>query len=130
MTLMHTNPMAKVSKGTRRPVTAKTGDYTLTKGESGGIFTTEGAAGAVNFTLPAPEAGLNYLLYCAEDQTLTLTPNALDNLIVFNNVAADAVAFSTTSEKAGGAFYVFSDGVKWMAMEMIHDAQTAVVTSA
>ena len=129
MTLMHTNPMAKVPKGTRRPVTAKTGDYTLTKGESGGIFTTEGAGGAVNFTLPAPESGLNYLLYCAEDQTLTLTPDAVDTLIVFNDVAADSLAFSTASEKAGGAIYVFSDGVKWMAMEMIHDGQTAVIVT-
>ena len=129
MTLMHTNPMAKVPKGTRRPVTAKTTDYTLTKGESGGIFTTEGAAGAVNFTLPAPEVGLNYLLYCAEDQTLTLTSDTVDTLIVFNDVAADSVAFSTSAEKVGGAFFVFSDGAKWMVSESIHDGQTAVVAT-
>ena len=129
MTIQHTNPSAKVPLGTRKPVTAKTGNYTLTKGESGGIFTTEGAAGAVNFTLPAAELGLNYLIYAAEDQTVTLTSDTVDTLIVFNDVAADSVAFSTSAEKVGGAFFVFSDGAKWMVSESIHDGQTAVVAT-
>ena len=129
MSIKNTNPSAKVPLGTRKPVTAKTSDYTLTKGESGGIFTTEGAAGNVNFTLPAPEAGLNYLIYAAEDFNVTLTSDTVDTLIVFNDVAADSVAFSTSAEKVGGAFFVFSDGAKWMVSESIHDGQTAVVAT-
>lgn len=50
--------------------TAKTADYTVTSGETGKTFTTDGAAGTVIFTLPAAAAGLRYTFIVMETQIL------------------------------------------------------------
>ena len=114
-----TNPQA--SLGELRTVTAKTSDYTVTAVESGTIFTTEGAGGAVNFTLPSQGAGLHFWFMNAENQNMTITSDTADTLVTFNDVAADSIAFSTSNEKVGGAAFVFSDGTKWMAMLHTYD---------
>ena len=116
--------------GGLKTVTAKTSDYTVTAAESGTIFTTEGAGGAVNFTLPSQGAGLHYWFTNAEDQNMTITADTADTMVTFNDVAADSVAFSTSSEKVGGAAFVFSDGSKWMVQLMTYDGADQAVTIA
>ena len=111
------------------PVVAKTGDYTVTAAESGTIFTTTGATGAVTFTLPSKAAGLHYWFFNTVDQNMTVAPDAVDTMVTFNDAAADSVAVSTSSEKIGGAFHVFCDGTKWCAMNASGGANTVTVAT-
>lgn len=114
----------------RRTVTAKTADYTLTAADSGGVFTTTGAAGAVNFTLPAvaTSTGFEYTFANTADQNITITAPA-GTLVAFNNAAATSIAFSTASEKIGAAVKVVCDGAKWVAQVMLA-AETQTPTIA
>jgi len=123
-----TKPQA--SLGVLKTVTAKTSDYTVTAVESGTIFTTEGAGGAVNFTLPSQGAGLHFWFTNAEDQNMLITADTADTMLTFNDLAADSVGFSTSSEKIGGAAFVFSDGTKWMVQLMTYDGTDQAVTVA
>jgi hypothetical protein len=103
----------------RRNVLAKTADYVVLGTEPAGtVFTTRGAAGAVNFTLPqaTPQrAGLWYRFKNAVDQNLTVTATPADSLIVFNDLTADSIALSTAGQKIGGEIEVFCDGTSWFA---------------
>jgi len=111
---------------------AKTTAYTVTVEDSGTFFTTEGATAAVTFTLPAPTAtdadGAIYFFYNAEDVNMVVTSGTADLMIAINDVAADSVAFQTTSLKAGGAFMVVGDGAKWFAL-VLSDGNTVTVAS-
>lgn len=125
--IFHTNPSARPVLGQRRTVTAKTGNYTITEGETGAIFTTEGAAGEVVFTLPAVAAGLEYTVYSAESQNLVLAAPTADTMIAFNDVAATQVSLVTANMLAGGGFRVWSDGAKWMVAPIVDPAATVTV---
>jgi len=94
-------------------VVAKTASYTVLATESGTVFTTSGSAGAVVFTLPTAAAGLCYWFINAADQDMTITSTPADKFVLFNDVAADSIAFSTASEKVGGGVFVVSDGTNW-----------------
>ena len=96
-------------------VVAKTADYTVLAKETGTLFTTEGATGAVTFTLPTIADGLSYKFINAEDVDMTVTGTA-NLMVAFNDAEATSVAFSTDSAKVGGWVEVVSDGTKWMAM--------------
>jgi len=73
---------------------AKTGNYTVTDVESGSFFTNEGAAGTVNFTLPAAASpnpsALVYVFYIQAAQTLTVTAGAGDTIRLAGSVSAAA----------------------------------------
>lgn len=114
----------------QRTVTAKTASYTLTAADSGGVFTTTGAAGAIVFTLPAvaTSTGYEYTFLNTVDQNMTITAPA-GTLVVFNNAAATSIAFSTLSEKIGAAVKVTCDGAKWIAQVML-GAETQTPTIA
>lgn len=90
--------------GPHAGVSIKTADYTLTVADHGKLFSTEGAAGAVNFTLPATASlpqGWWAEFYNGADQNMTVTLGTADTGIGFNDIAIDSIAFSTASEKAG-----------------------------
>lgn len=108
-------------------IAAKTANYTVLATESGTIFTTAGAAGAVVFTLPAPALGLQYLFISAVDQDMTVNANAANKMITFNDVDADGVVFSTAGNKIGSSVWVFSDATMWYALPM--GANTMTVTT-
>jgi len=101
-----------------RNVTAKAVDYTVKAEESGTLFTTEGATAAVNFTLPANADGLEFWFIAAEDVEIMVTAGDVDTLVTHNDVAADTVAFTTSSEHVGSGFICISDGSKWMVFTM------------
>lgn len=114
----------------RVKLTAKTGDYTVVEADSGTWFTTEGAAGNVNFTLPTSlKDGLIYHFIAAEDYILKVTA-AANTMILYNDVAATSIAFATASEKVGGSFTVICDGTKYMVFVGLADkAQTLTTTT-
>lgn len=110
----------------------KTADYTVTAADSGTIFHTAGATAAVNFTLPAISAGpFRFAFLVGADQNLTVTAATADTIITFNDVAADSVAFSTSSEKIGGSIEVFCDGTYLYALpHLASEAQTVTIATA
>lgn len=97
---------------------AKAADYTVlgTVVDNNCVFTTLGGAGAINFTLPTVAKGLRFGFFNQVDQNMTITAAAGDIMVVFNDLAADSIAFSTASEKIGAYVEVFSDtaGTKWL----------------
>jgi len=117
--------------GQRRKVITHASTATLLVGESGSMITTEGSAGAVTLTLPAvaSSTGVHYWFVNAEDQNMIIAAPA-DTMVTFNDVAADSVAFSTSSEKVGGAAFAYCDGSKWMMQLMTYDGADQAVTVA
>lgn len=115
--------------GIKKPVTAKAASYSVTAAESGTVFTTTGATGAVTFTLPAKSEGLHYWFYNVADQDMIVAPDAVDTMVAFNDAAADSVATSTANEQIGGAFFVICDGTKWLAMNVSAGANTVTVAT-
>jgi len=105
-------------------ITAKATNYTVTAAETGTIFTTAGASGAVQFTLPTAADGLYYLFVNAVNQNMTITYGTGDKIITFNDAAADSVAFSTTNEKIGAVALAFSDGTNWYVINLSPNTAT------
>lgn len=105
-----------------RKVVAKTGDYTVLEADNGTMFTTTGATGAVEFTLPATaKLGLHYRFYNTVDQNLTVTAGTADTMVALNDTAADSVALSTAAHKTGSGFDVIGDGSKWLVIPLLAD---------
>lgn len=114
-------------------IVAKTAAYTVKPEESGTFFTTLGATTAITFTLPAVSDGPWYFrFYSAADVTMTVAAAVAGTMLAFNDLTADAIAFSTASEKIGGAVEVFCDGTWVYASLLLGDGryQTATITSA
>jgi hypothetical protein len=106
---------------------------TLTKYDSGTIFHTAGATATVASTLPQiAEGPFYFLIINGADQDLTITAAAADTIITYNDIAADSVAFSTSSEKVGGALEVFCDGTSLYVLPRFADGryQTATIVTA
>jgi hypothetical protein len=107
-------------------IVAKTAAYTVKASESGTVFTTTGATGAVVFTLPAATDGpfhFTFINGAAQDMTVAGT-----SIITYNNAAAASVAFTTGSEEIGGSVEAWSDGVStFVAARIASEAQTATV---
>ncbi len=113
-------------------IVAKTSAYTITSSDFGTVFTTREASGAVTFTLPAAASTNNgewVLFINVADQDLTVRGTA-GELVVFNDLTADAIAFDQGSELIGGAFLAISDGTSWTVVPIATDTQTITVTSA
>lgn len=120
--------------GNRHPyprVVAKTTSYTVTAADRGTLFTNQGAAGAVTFTLPTIARGLYYSFFVEADQNVIVASAVGDIMVVFNDATADSVAFQTAGEKIGSSVTVFAnaDGTKWLA-EVHLAAETVTPTIA
>lgn len=102
-----------------RNIIPKTGDYTVVAADNGTLFTTLGASGDVEFTLPAitNSKGQRYGFYCASDNELKVSSAAANDLITFNNLTASSVAITTATEHIGGMIEVIGvDNNKWLVM--------------
>ena len=111
------NDFAGVRNGTWKDVVAKTANYTVTTADVDTLFTNRGAAGAVTFTLPAnARKGLRFGFFIVADQNVTVTAGTADTMVVFNDNAADSIAFSTASEKVGAMIEVIGDGTGWLTL--------------
>lgn len=97
-------------------VIAKTADYTVLAADNNTLFTTRGAVGAVNFTLPTLARGLRFRFFNEAGQNMTVTSVVADTLVAFNDLAADSIAFSTANELIGGSIEVIAndDASKWL----------------
>jgi len=113
--------------GLQDNVLAKTADYTVVMpGDSGKLLTTRGATAAVVFLLPAPATGLSGAeveFFNAVDQAMTVSGTA-DKIISFNDVDADAVVFSTSSEKYGASVRAKCDGTSWLVQKLCGNTMT------
>lgn len=92
----------------RKPLAIKTANYTLTKADmEGGVFTNEGAAGAVVFALPAAEVGMRARFYCATAQEIRLDPNGTETIVLP----------STNAQGAAGKYLTFDAIGEWIEVE-------------
>ena len=107
------------------------GTSNLTIGQSGSMISTEGAGGAITFTLPAvaTSAGVHYWFQNAENQNMIITAPA-NLMTTFNDITATSVSFATSSEKVGGGAFAICDGAKWHVQLMTYDGADQLVTVA
>lgn len=114
-----------------KQVLAKTDNYTVLAADNNTIFTNQGASAAVTFTLPTLAKGLRYRFFAEAAQNVHVVSATSDNLVVFNDAAADSINMNTSNEIVGAAVEVFAnaDGTKWLIFEMVHDGQTLVVAT-
>jgi hypothetical protein len=112
-------------------VVAKTAAYTVKASESGTIFTTTGAAGAVTFTLPAISDGpYVFKFFVGADQDMTIASATADTMVTFNDLEADSLAFSTAGEKIGGNALVVCDGTTLFCLHrMNQEGQTVTIAT-
>lgn len=97
---------------TERSVTARTADLALTHSNSFGVYTNEGAAGTVNFTLPTAAAGMEYEFYVLAAQTLQITAAAGDTIRIGANVTA--TAGNVTNNVIGGYLKIIAlNATEW-----------------
>jgi hypothetical protein len=84
----------------------KTASYTIdpNRDQQGTLFTNYGASGGVTFTLPTPGRSLwlrQYYFVSLTDDDVTVATPVADTGITFNELDADSVAASTSSQKIG-----------------------------
>lgn len=115
--------------GWRGPV-AKATDYTLVEADSGTIFTTLGAAGTVNFTLPTTiKKGFRAKFFSEAAGAMTITAPA-NSMVVFNDITATSVSFATANEIVGACCEIIanSDQTKYLFINHLGaEAQTITV---
>lgn len=113
-------------------VAAKTASYTVKSSESGTIFTTTGATGAINFTLPAISDGPFWFKFVnGAAQNMTVTSAVADTIITFNDLEADSVAFSQANEIIGGMILAICDGTSLFVLPVLAKAsQTIAIVTA
>lgn len=122
-----------MSRGVYEQIEAKTADYQVKKDDLGKLFTNRGATAAVNFTLPKKAellAGWNCRFFVVADYGVTVTAGDADTLVVFNDAAADSIAFSTTSEIIGAGVEVIYDGTGWLCFVTAGETQTPTIVTA
>ena len=112
----------------------KTAAYTVTAKESGTVFVTTGATAAVAFTLPAIDSSRPWVFtfISGADVDMTVATATADTMVVYNDLTADSIAFSTSSEKIGGVIDIWSDGVSVFGAVRSADPryQTATIATA
>ncbi len=123
----------------RPRVVAKTADYTIKPAfdRPDTCFTNMGATGAVVFTLPTPTRqllGVSYYFRGIADQDVTVATAVADTMITLNDVAADSVGATTTSEQIGsyiGAQCIesASNTYKWVVNGLAVGHTYSVVTA-
>jgi hypothetical protein len=126
-------PLYGLARSEFPTVIALTASATQALDQHGVWFTNRGASGAVVLTLP-PVTGLPVgfggRLTIVADQTVTIASNgSLDNIIGFNDAAADSIAFSTAAEKLGNTVEWCWDGTSWLLAVSLA-AETATPTYA
>ena len=96
---------------------AKTGDYVCVESDSGTNFTTEGAGGDVEFTLPAVSlTGWHAWFWNtnATEREMKVSSAAGNDIIAANDKAASSVTFTTPGEQIGQSMWMVSNGTVWL----------------
>jgi hypothetical protein len=94
----------------------KVANYQLVASDNESLFTTLGATGEVDFTLPPIANGYYFGFAVQAAQTMKVISNEGGNIIALNNLTANSLAFSTGGQQIGGMVYVYSNpaGTKWI----------------
>lgn len=110
---------------------SKTAAYTVVAADNFTLFDNIGATGAVTFTLPALANGYLFGFLVQADQNVTVASAAGDDMVAFNDASADSVAFSTSGEKIGGLFAVYTNPAanKWIVENRSAGANTVTVAT-
>lgn len=110
----------------------KTASYTVQARETGTVFVTTGATAAVVFTLPAISASYPFVFTFINgaDVDMTVATGTVDTLVAYNDLAADSIAFSTSSEKIGGVVDIWSNGVSVFGAVRTSDPRYQTATLA
>lgn len=110
----------------------KTASWTATAADSGKIFMVVGATANVAVTLPAIGTGpFAFTILHGSDVNLTVASATADTIITYNDLNADSVAFSTSSEKIGGAVDVYCDGTSLFVLARISSSyQNVTIATA
>jgi hypothetical protein len=108
---------------------SKAAAYQILASDNFTIFDNTGAVGSVVLTLPPIANGYCFGVRVQADQTLILASSEGANMIALNNAVANSVAFSTGSQKIGGAFMVYSNpaGTKWIVINESAGSNTITV---
>ena len=124
-------PGTRMPKQIRELITV-TANTTLTTWDVGKTICNVGAGGAVTITLPTPAScspGDDILVLSCANQDLIVASGTADTLITLNDIAADSVALSTSSEKAGGGFLFTCVGSLWHVACLTEETQTVTVVT-
>lgn len=116
-----------------RVTEVKTAAYQVTKEDNGTIFLTTGATAAVTFTLPPISDGpFHFRFINTADVDMTVTAKVADTMVTYNDLNADSIAFSTSSEKIGGEVEVICDGTTLIGLPRAADGryQTATISTS
>jgi len=113
------------------PVTADADGGAIAAADLCRVYTTRGASGAVTFTLPAASgnSGKWCLFINAAGQNMIIAGTD-EEILCFNDLTADSIAFQTTSELIGGMFLAICDGTSWCVAPIATETQTVTVASA
>lgn len=106
---------------------AVSGTFTLSPEDVGKTLV---CTDTTSITLPSPAEctiGDDILIIQTADADLTVGLN--EKIITKNNAAADSVAYSTSGEKIGGAFWCHCTGTKWAVLPLAEETQTVTVTT-
>ncbi len=89
--------------------------YTCLASDTGKIISTTSAAAAVVYTLPVKASGLHYTFFNVADQDMTiqLASGSSDEMVAFNDAAADSVAYALSGRQIGAACELICDGKVW-----------------
>lgn len=102
---------------------------TLNDKDVGTLVLATGGSG-VTVTLPRMPVGSVIYIGNAVDQNLTVASAPSDNIVTFNDLAADSCAFSTGGEKIGGLFMCISVNVAGTVKWFIKGIGAGTVTVA
>lgn len=102
--------------------------YTVTILDSNTLFTVDTA---ITVTLPAVSAALTGVfvdIIIIADVTVVVAATA-NQMITFNDVDADSLTWSTSSEKIGASLRATCNGSFWLIQLMTEETQTTTVTT-
>lgn len=114
----------------KRYIVNKTADYTVQAKESGALFTNYGITSDIEFTLPAHADGLEFEFVNCADVELKVSSADGDDIVTFNDLAADSIAYTDASKQIGGGMKLTSNGTVWIAQLFTYDGTDAPVTIA
>ncbi len=108
-----------------------TSTRTLVAAESGAVVWNPSITQACTLTLPAISTGPFYFkIIQAAGYGITVTAATADTMITFNDLTADSVVFSTSSEIIAGSYEVWCDGTSLVVLpSLASEAQTVTVAT-
>ena len=113
-------------------VSQKSADYTVLVADNGTLFISTNT-GDQEFTLPTIAAGLSYEFLQTINQEMLITSGDGDNIVLFNNSAADGISYTTAGEQIGArcrvlAVYIGtgSANLRWVVEQLSTSTLTVI----